>query len=265
MNPEMELTKFSKMLTERAVKQMIRRTYLPKNWELPVTIMNRLGPEAGRQRLMDEEGHLLLILHAVPKASDEERRQPVLFWRNPEGQWKSSPQAGGLAALEEHLKTYTEVIHQLDADIEAAVCPEQYFIAMQEIQPVMRSTRHLMKVLQAAREARREEAPLIELRDRAGDLDRAIELVAGDAKAGMDFTLARAAQEQAAVGIRNNLEARRLNRLVAFFFPLATLVSFFSMSNAGEVLSSALSWAVVAVGILFGVIVLIAVTQGKNS
>lgn len=243
---------------------MMRRSYLPKNWELPATIVNRLGPEAGRQRLMDEEGHLLLILHEVPKASDEERRQAALFWRQPDGQWKSTPQPGGLSALEEHLKSYNRVIHQLDADIEAASCPEQYFLAMQEIQPVQRSTRHLMQVLQSAREARRDEAALIGLRDRAGDLDRAIDLVAGDAKSGMDFTLARAAQEQAAASQRSNLEARRLNRLVAFFFPLATLVSFFSMGNTAEVLLSPMSWIVVAMGVIFGGLVLLLVTSGKK-
>lgn len=246
------------------MNKKIRRGYLPKNWELPDAIINRLGPEAGRQRLMDEEGHLLLILHAVPKASDEELRQAALFWRSPDGIWKSSPTPGGLMALEEHLKSYSAVIHKLDSDIEAASCPEQYFLAMQEIQPVSRSTRHLLAVLQGAREARRDEAALIGLRDHAGDLDRGIDLVAGDAKAGMDFTLARAAQEQAEASQRSNLEARRLNRLVAFFFPLATLVSFFSMADVGEVMGTVGNWVVVALGVVFGALVLALVTRGKG-
>lgn len=213
---------------------------------------------------MDEDGHLLLILHQVPQASDDEVRTAVLFWRQPEGTWKSTPQAGGLSALEEHLKTYREKIHALDHDVESAANPTDYFEVMQEVQPVLRSTRHLLDVLQGARQARKEEAALIGLRDMAAVLERAIELAAGDAKAGMDFSLAKSAQEQSQAAHRSNLEARRLNRLVAFFFPLATLVSFFSMDNAGRVLASGSSWVVVLAGVLFGALVLFVVTRGRS-
>lgn len=213
---------------------------------------------------MDEDGHLLLILHQVPQASDDEVRTAVLFWRQPEGTWKSAPQAGGLSALEEHLKIYREKIHALDHDVESAANPTDYFEVMQEVQPVLRSTRHLLDVLQGARQARKEEAALIGLRDMAAVLERAIELAAGDAKAGMDFSLAKSAQEQSQAAHRSNLEARRLNRLVAFFFPLATLVSFFSMDNAGRVLASGSSWVVVLAGVLFGALVLFVITRGRS-
>lgn len=213
---------------------------------------------------MDEDGHLLLILHQVPKASDDEVRTAVLFWRQPDGTWKSTPQPGGLSALEEHLKSYREKIHALDHDVESAANPTDYFEVMQEVQPVLRSTRHLLNVLQGARQARKEEAALIGLRDMAAVLERAIELAAGDAKAGMDFSLAKSAQEQSQAAHRSNVEARRLNRLVAFFFPLATLVSFFSMDNAGRVLASGSSWGVVVAGVLFGALVLFVVTRGRN-
>lgn len=223
-----------------------------------------MGPEPGRQRLMDEEGHLLLILHQVPQASDDEVRTAVLFWRQPDGTWKSTPQPGGLSALEEHLKAYREKIHALDHAVESATNPTNYFEVMQEVQPILRSTRHLLNVLQGARQARKDESALIGLRDTAAVLERAIELVAGDAKAGMDFTLAQSAQEQSLAAHRSNVEARRLNRLVAFFFPLATLVSFFSMENPGRVLQSGDSWVVVLAGVLFGALVLFVVTRGKS-
>ncbi|MDQ8190629.1 hypothetical protein [Roseibacillus persicicus] len=246
------------------MNQTPRRVYLPKNWELPAAILNRLGPEPGRQRLMDEDGHLLLILHQVPQASDDEVRTAALFWRQPDGTWKSTPQPGGLSALEEHLKAYREKIHHLDAMEEKAANPSDYFEVMQEVQPVLRATRHQLEVLQAARQARKDEAALIGLRDSAAVLERAIDLAAGDAKAGMDFSLAKSAQEQSQAAHRSNVEARRLNRLVAFFFPLATLVSFFSMENTGQVLGSPMSWGVVAAGVLFGCFVLVAVTRGKG-
>ncbi|MEN9678301.1 MAG: hypothetical protein RIS76_4197 [Verrucomicrobiota bacterium] len=40
---------------------------LPKLWTtIPEAIRNRLGREAGPQRAMLEEDHLLLILHQIP-------------------------------------------------------------------------------------------------------------------------------------------------------------------------------------------------------
>ena len=213
---------------------------------------------------MDEEGHLLLILHTVPSASDDEMRTAALFWCNPEGKWKSASEPGGLAALEEHLKAYSEKIHGLDTEVEKATGPKEYFEVMQEVQPVLRSTRHLLEVLQGARQARKDEAALIGFRDKAAGLERGADLVAGDAKAGMDFSMAKSAQEQSEATHRSNIEASRLNRLVAFFFPLATLVSFFSMSDAGLVLGTASNWVVVALGIVFGAIVLFLVTRGKK-
>ncbi|MBK1835577.1 hypothetical protein [Roseibacillus ishigakijimensis] len=172
-----------------------RREYVPKNWELPAAIWNRLGPEPGRQRLMDEEEHLLLIVHQVPQAADDEKRTAALFWRQPEGAWKSTPEPGGLTALDELLKSYRETIHGLDQAVESAAEPQDYFRIMQEIQPVLR--------------------------------------------------------------------AARLNRLVAFFFPFATLVAFFSMGDVAAIYAAGSSWLVALAGMIFGALVWALVTRGK--
>lgn len=260
----MELTTKADQVKTGAVKQTQRRVYVPKSWELPDTIWNRLGPDPGRQRLMDEEGHLLLILHAVPNAVDDEVRAAGLFWRKPDGTWKSTPERGGLAALDEHLKAYLKKIHGLDHEVEKATGPKEYFAIMQEIQPVLRSTRHLLEVMQAARAARKDEAALIGFRDDAVAIERGADLVAGDAKSGMDFSLAKSAQEQSEAAHRSNLEASRLNRLVAFFFPIATLVSLCGMNDPLEVLASPASWVVVGLGLLAGLLVVAAIVRGKR-
>jgi hypothetical protein len=49
-----------------------------------------------------------------------------------------------------------------------------------------------------------------------------MELIAADAKAGMEFTMAEATNQHALSAQAASHEARRLNRLVAFFFPLAS-------------------------------------------
>jgi hypothetical protein len=229
--------------------------FIPKSWELPESIRKRLGDAAGRQRLMDEDGHLLFILHQAPEPEDDEVRKPVLLWQQPSGEWKSTPEGGGLAALDAHLESYRKAIHAQDEAVEAAKTPRQYFEVMKHVNPLLRSTRNLLAVMQEAREARPDERRLINLRDRAVDLERAIDLVATDAKDGMDFALAENTEEQSRFAHEATLEARRLNRMVAMFFPLATLVAIFGMSPPGEVIRMPGFWVVIAAGILVGLFI----------
>jgi len=229
--------------------------FIPKSWELPESIRKRLGDAAGRQRLMDEDGHLLFILHQPPEPEDDEVRRPVLIWGQPTGEWKSSPEGGGLAALDAHMESYRKSIHALDEAVEAARTPRQYFDIMKHVNPLLRATRNLLAVMQEAREARPEERRLINLRDRAVDLERAIDLVASDAKDGMEFALAENTEEQSRFAHEAAIEARKLNRLAAFFFPLATLVAIFGMNAPGEVMKIPGFWVVVAAGIVAGLVI----------
>ncbi|NJM39223.1 MAG: erythromycin esterase family protein [Akkermansiaceae bacterium] len=196
---------------------MERISYIPKTWDLPGAIRKRLGSSVGRQRLMNEDGHLLLILHQLPKEADDEVRTAVLFWRNPTGDWKSSPVTGGLAGLETYLTSYRKVIHELDERVENAKTARQYFEVIRQMYPLQRATRHMAEVLQATRQAMPEESRIINMRDQAADLERAVELVAADAKAGMEFTLAESANQHAISAEAATREAKRLNRLAAFF------------------------------------------------
>lgn len=213
---------------------------------------------------MDEDGHLLLILHEVPQPEDDELRRPFLLWSLPDGTWKSHPGPGGLAALEEHLKSYATAIHAVDTDGEAAQEPQEYFAVMRRAQPLLRATRNLLTVMEGARKARSDERRLIVLRDRAIDLERAIDLATGDAKAGMDFSLAMSGERQACAAHAAGMEARRLNRLVAFFFPLATLVAIFGMNPPREVMVMPGFWQVIVGGAVAGVVVFsLSLAKGK--
>jgi hypothetical protein len=234
---------------------MDRTSFVPKTWQLPDAIRKRLGNSVGRQRMMDEDGNLLLILHQVPKSEDDEIRTAVLFWRNPAGEWKSHPTSGGLAGLDAHLASYRTAIHQLDEDVEAAQTPRQYFEVMRRMHPVQRSTRNMAEVLQAARQALPDETRMINMRDQAVDLERGIELIAADAKAGMEFTMAESASQHALSAMEASQEARRLNRLVAIFFPLATLVAVFGMNSPNEVIRYPSFWTILVSGIALGLIV----------
>ncbi len=197
----------------------------------------------------------MLLLHQVPRAEDDAVRRAEVFWRNPEGDLKSAPIGDGLAGLDAHLATYHDAIHQLDGKVDVAKSPREYFGIMRRIHPLQRATRHLSEVLQSARQALPDESRLISKRDQAADLVRGIDLIAEDAKPGTDFTLAESANQQAQAALVANREARRLNRLAAYFFPLATLVAVFGMNPPEEIYDKPAFWAVLAAGVLFGLIV----------
>lgn len=241
---------------------MEKANYIPKTWDLPAAIRKRLGSTVGRQRLMNEDGHLLLLLHQVPRAEDDEVRTAAVFWRNPEGEWKSSPVGGGLTGLDAHLATYHDAIHQLDEEVETANSPRDYFGIMRRIHPLQRATRHMSETLQETRQALPDDTRIISKRDQAADLARGIDLIAEDAKAGMDFTMAESANQQAQAAHTANHEARRLNRLAAFFFPLATLVAVFGMNPPEEIYDKPAFWAVLAAGVLLGLFVYVGVSVG---
>lgn len=84
------------------------------------------------------------------------------------------------------------------------------------------------------------------------DLERAIDLLAGDAKAGMEFSLAESAEEQSRFAHEAAVEARKLNRLAALFFPLATLAAVFGINPPSKVLATPGTWVVIALGVMGG-------------
>lgn len=243
---------------------MENATYIPSSWDLPDAIRLRLGAKVGKQRLLHEDNHLLLLLHEVPRAEDDEVRSAVAVWSDPTSEWKSWPVAGGLVGLETHLTSYRTAIHRLDDAVESAKSARQFFEVMRQMHPLQRATRSMLEVIQAARLALPNDTRIITLRDQASDLERAIELVAADAKAGMDFTLAESANQQALAAEVANHEARRLNRMAAFFFPLATLVAVFGMNPPEEIYQSPGFWMVLGSGTVLGIFVHWLVTQASR-
>jgi Mg2+ and Co2+ transporter CorA len=113
----------------------------------------------------------------------------------------------------------------------------------------------MLEVVQAARQALPDDSRMINLRDQAADLERAIELIAADAKAGMEFTVAESASQQALAAEIANEEARRLNRLAAFFLPLATLVAVFGMNPPETMFRNQGFWVVLVAGLFLGFVV----------
>lgn len=239
------------------------KTVLPATWKVPELFRTRLGEIAGRQRAMTDEGHLLLVLHAPPKPGQDDR-EPRLFWRDAEGQWKSNSLGAGIQALKAHVEQFAEREDQLDVLVETGTGARDYFAVLQAVAPLHRTARNLHSALQQAREMFPADRDLINLRDRAGEVERALELLHIDAKNSLDFTVARETEEQTKRSYDMAVASHRLNVLVAMFFPIATVSTIFGMNlpHGLESFSTPLAfWGVLAGSFLAGMLLTAAIVQ----
>jgi hypothetical protein len=198
---------------------------IPEEWEIPNTIRRRLGDQVGRQRSMEADGHLLLILHEPPHASDTSRDGRV-FWRSPDGQWRAAHNSDGAQALVDHVRDFRTVIETLDSREADADSADDLFSIVSEVTPLFRSARNFHLAVQSARESI-DARDIINLRDEAYNLERMTDLMHQDAKNALEFSIAHRAEQQAQSAFDQGLSAHRLNVLVAFFFPIATLCAVF--------------------------------------
>jgi len=202
---------------------------VPNSWNLPERIRERLGKAAGRQRAMEADEHLLLVLYEPPHPYTGDRH-PRLFWRQPDGKWRSTTLGDGAQALDAHLAEFAARLEKIEAREEQATSAAEYFDLLQELVPLARTTRNLLATLQQARELLPRDQQMISLRDQAGELDRMAELLHADVQNGLNFTVAFQAEEQAQRSYEMTVAAHRLNLLAAIFFPIATLSTLFGMN-----------------------------------
>lgn len=150
---------------------------LPLFWQyLPKDIQARFGQKhLGKQRAMLAQGHLLLVLHKVPQPDNRER-ETALFWRKPDGSWDST-QGSGLLRLMEHVEEYELAEAKLCRDYERAKEAEDYFEILGQTSPLLHAAKNLHATLQAAREGIPQEHDLIDLRDRAYEVERTLDLL----------------------------------------------------------------------------------------
>jgi Mg2+ and Co2+ transporter CorA len=178
---------------------------------------------------MFADGHLLLVLHAPPKP-DQAERVGRFFWRSPQGEWTSSALGAGIHALTLHIDEYDEAVNRLDRDESQATTVEEYFQILDALAPIHRSVRNLHQVLQEARQLCPDDREILNLRDRAYAIERNAELLFAETKNSLDFLMAKRAEDQSQASHHMALAAHRLNLLVAFFFPIATLTAIFGMN-----------------------------------
>jgi len=222
-----------------------------------------MGEQVGRQRAMIADGELLLVLHAPPKPN-ENQRHGRFFWRDAEGQWSSKDRGTGLNALNKHLDEYEELIAELDRLEEQATSSGEYFAILEQLSPVQRAATNLHHVLQEAREKCPDFRELINLRDRAYGIERTAELLLAEVKNALDVAVAKRAEEQAASSHQMSIASHRLNKLAAFFFPVATLMAIFGANlrhGLEDVWPPIPMVAVLVLGLVMGAVLAMFVTR----
>jgi hypothetical protein len=203
---------------------------LPAAWDIPAPIRARLGREAGRQRAMLHEGHLLLVTHALPDAR-QIARKAAFFWRKPDGSWKAAGEAsGGFGGLGALVEAYRARVGALEDEVEGATRAADFHRVIHATAPLARSARNLHKTLQEARDMVPADAGLIAMRDLAYEVERTAELVALEAKAGLDFVVANRAEAQVEHAAHIDRSNHRLNLVVALFLPITALSGMLGMN-----------------------------------
>lgn len=229
------------------------KSLIPSSWAVPAKFRARVGEAAGRQRHMVDEGHLLLVLHEVPVAGDSERKGRF-FWRDKQGAWRSSSHGSGVGGLREHVAEFENAVEALEEKLRGATSATDFFAVLQGATPLHRTSRNLLRTLQEAREAV-DDRELINLRDRANEVERGAELLVSEARDGLDFTSARQAEQQAALSLELARDSHKLNVITAVFLPITALASIFSMTlHSGlEGLGEPwIFWVIVAAGVGLG-------------
>ncbi len=210
---------------------MATSSLLPAAWDVPQVFRDRLGSSVGRQRAMAAEGHLLLVLHLPPKPNAIER-QGRFLWRKPDGTWKSNDLGSGVQAVTQHLDQFAKAIEDCDAGEERAQTAQEYFLVLEKLSPILRTTRNLHAVLQEARQLFPGDRDLINFRDRGYELERSADLLQTETKNSWDLLMARKADEAAQASNRMAASAHRLNLLAGFFFPTAVLSGILGVNLA---------------------------------
>lgn len=232
---------------------------IPHNWEVPAVFRDRFGTRAGRQRVMNADGHLLIILHDVPDPNEPDVRNARLFWRKPDGTWKSTGSGGtNISALRAHVESFDAATDALEVKVEKAVRARDWFEVLHVSSPLLRSARNMSKAIQEARDLAKGDKELIAVRDAAQEIERTAELIHAHARDGLDFTVARNAEESAQNTAHVIESGHRLNLITAMFLPITALGSLLGMNliHGFETWQKPYAfWAVSAAAFVLGLIV----------
>ncbi len=229
----------------------------PLNWTLPPEIEARLGESTyGRQRVIAEADHLLIILHQPP-ITDSLDREPAIFLRKPDGTLLANGYDQGGHKLRALLGDYRQRWEECDKEYDSAVTAEQLLKLLEKLAPLNRSSTNLARTMQAARDAAKNDKFLIGMRDESEEISRAFELLTSDAKLKLDYRIASNTEAQAEQARLMITAQHRLNVLAAITLPLMAVATVLGMNvvHGLEGRTPILFLFVLALGLMIGIFV----------
>jgi hypothetical protein len=229
----------------------------PLNWTLPPEIEARLGESTyGRQRVISEADHLLIILHHPP-VPDSLDREPALFLRKPDGSLLANGYDQGGHKLRALLGEYRQRWEECDKAYDTAATAEQLLKLLEALAPLNRSSTNLARTMQAARDAAKGDKFLIGMRDESEEISRAFELLTSDAKLKLDYKIASNSEAQAEQARLMITAQHRLNVLAAITLPLMAVATVLGMNviHGLEGRTPLLFLFVLALGLTIGIFV----------
>jgi len=122
---------------------------------------------------------------------------------------------------------------------------------LQSASPLFRAARNLHQSLQSARDKVRQDRSIVELRDRASEIEREAELLYTDARHAMEYAIARQSEEQARLSNELNRSTHQLNMLASLFLPLTAIAPALGMNLTSglEHASPTLFWLILLVAL----------------
>jgi Mg2+ and Co2+ transporter CorA len=204
---------------------------IPHNWDVPQIFRDRFGARAGRQRVMAADGHVLIVLHDLPDADDPDRLDAKVFWRKPDGTWKSQGSgATTIAALRTHVESFVTAIDGLEHKAAKAARAKDWFDIMHAAAPLHRMVRNQSATLAEARDLAKGDKELIAIRDTAQENERSMDLLVAHARAGLDYTIAANAEQNTKATEHVVESQHRLNLIAATFLPITAISALLSMN-----------------------------------
>jgi Mg2+ and Co2+ transporter CorA len=229
---------------------MDEKLKLPGHYDLERELLEQLSGRPGHQRCVVGHDELLLVLHDVPAAGIPER-EALFFWRRRDGRW-IQPGGPGLDEAGALLDRYAKAIDRNEEILEKTESAEDLFRILRHAGPLARSTRNLVGALEQALVQEPDDREMRDYRDRARELERAAELLHGDARETMMFWQAEAAEEHAKSADRLGNILFKLNLVTGFFLPLVALGGLFGMNVDLPDFVKAMFWWIFFGGLIVG-------------
>lgn len=208
---------------------------------------------------MATDGHILIVLHDLPNPDDPDTLDARVYWRKPDGTWKSQgSSATTIGALRAHVETFVAAVDTLEHKAAKATGAKDWFEIMHHAAPLHRMVRNQAATLAEARDLVKGDKELIGVRDTAQETERSIELINHHARAGLDYTIAANAEANAKSTEHVLASQHRLNLIAATFLPITAISALLSMNlkHGFESYNAPYAFWVVAAGaFLLGLIV----------